>query len=151
MSRRGTCAALVAVALAAAFAGRQGGGAMSQDAAAQLASTQLVGISLSSSAGPHTRADGEDLTHRLTSAGFGVRTDYAGDDPGTQVAQVRAMLDDGADALVVRAVDDAVLGEVLAMARLADVPVVTRDADGPAEQTVASVRSLLGAPAGGHA
>jgi ABC-type sugar transport system substrate-binding protein len=102
---------------------------MSQEAAAQLASTQLVGISLSSSAGPHARADGEDLTHRLTSAGFGVRTDYAGADPGTQVAQVRAMLDDGADALVVGAVDDAVLTEVLAMAHAVDVPVVALAAE----------------------
>src|SRR4051794_17916356 len=171
MSRREAWAAtMVAVAVAAAFAGRQGGGAMSQDAAAQLAATQLVGISLSSSAGPHARADGEDLTHRLTSAGFGVRTDYAGADPGTQVAQVRAMLDDGANALVVGAVDDEVLTEVLAMAQAADVPVVALGAPGatgepgapaaPEAQgrialvahdtparlplTVASVRTLLG-------
>jgi len=161
---------LVAVAVAAGFAGRQGGGAMSQEASAQLASTQLVGISLSSSAGPHDRADGEDLTYRLTSAGYGVRTDYAGGDPGTQVAQVRAMLDDGADALVVGAVSDAVLTEVLAMAQAVDVPVVSfggpvtgpaevaaqpvaaparlavvaGDAPGRLPRTVATVRSLLG-------
>jgi putative multiple sugar transport system substrate-binding protein len=124
---------------------------MSPEAAAQLAHTQLVGISLPSSTGPHDRADGEDLTHRLTSAGFGVRTDYAGDDPGTQVAQVRAMLDDGADALVVGAVDGAVLAEVLAMAELADVPVVEHDVDGRSQQTVASVRTLLGAQTGARA
>ncbi len=151
MSRRGACAALGAVAVAAAFAGQHGGGAMSPEAAARLADTQLVGISLPSSAGPHDRADGEDLTHRLTSAGFGVRTDYAGDDPGTQVAQVRAMLDDGADALVVGAVDDAVLTEVLAMAETAHVPVVAHEPDSQAQRTVASVRTLLGARTGGRA
>jgi ABC-type sugar transport system substrate-binding protein len=73
------------------------------------------------------------------------------------------MLDDGANALVVGAVDDAVLTEVLAMAQAVDVPVVALGAptgapagapalvahDGPGRvpQAVASVRTLLG----GHA
>ena len=52
---------------------------------------------------------------------------YAQDDVPTQIAQIQAMIDEGAGALVVGAIDGTALKAVLAKAAAAKIPVVSYD------------------------
>lgn len=139
MSRRKAWAASVmALAVAAAFAHQTGGGEVSGDALARWQSTRLVGVTL-----PATgwAVEGDVLVQRLAQLGYGVRVHYA-PDSATQVAQVRLLVDGGADAVVAVAVAEGTLDEVLQQARLRGVVVVPYEAD-----VATSVEAQLGGAA----
>lgn len=115
--RRTPALALVGVlALAAGCAGPQ-----AQD------ETPLVGIAMPTTVQTRWVADGDNLSAQFKSLGFDVDMRYADDDPQVQVDQIQAMLDAGADALVVGAIDSKPLGPVLAKAHDAGVKVVSYD------------------------
>ncbi|MFP3715220.1 substrate-binding domain-containing protein [Puerhibacterium sp. TATVAM-FAB25] len=113
--------------LAAGCAGPQAGGPPGtgpQDASDE---TPLVGVAMPSVELERWVGDGENVSAQLTSLGFDVDMRYAEDDPATQVEQLRAMVDAGADALVVASVDGSALSDVLADAGAADIPVIAYD------------------------
>src|SRR5690625_572828 len=69
--------------------------------------------------------DGTNVAAQLEALGHQVTLEYADDDSATQAAQVRHMIEDGADALIIGAVDGSALIDVLAAA--ADIPVISYD------------------------
>lgn len=71
--------------------------------------------------------DATNVAAQLDALGHDVLLEYADDDPQAQVAQIRQMIDDGADALVVGAVDASALSGVLAEAGAVGIPVVAYD------------------------
>ncbi|GCE78513.1 substrate-binding domain-containing protein [Cellulomonas biazotea] len=115
----------MALAVAAAFAHQTGGGEVSGDALARWQATRLVGVALPAAG---WAKEGDVLVQRLAQLGYGVRVHYASDAP-TQVAQVRSLLDGGADALVAVPVDAGSLDAVLEQARGRGVVVVPYEPD----------------------
>jgi len=91
------------------------------------AGAQLVGVAMPTTTSERWIGDGDNLQAQLTSLGFDVDLEYAEDDPQAQAAQIDAMLDAGAAALVVGAVDGTALTDVLDRAGAAGVPVVSYD------------------------
>lgn len=89
--------------------------------------TPLVGIAMPTTVQTRWVADGDNLSQQFGSLGFDVEIEYADDDAAAQAEQIGRMLADGADALVVGAVDGTALKAVLAQAGDAGVPVVSYD------------------------
>lgn len=88
---------------------------------------QLVGVAMPTTTSPRWIADGENVTAQLEALGHDVDLQFAEDDVPTQVAQIEAMLDAGAEALVVGSIDGTALKDVLARAAAQDVPVIAYD------------------------
>ncbi|WP_240675643.1 sugar-binding protein [Cellulomonas endophytica] len=87
----------------------------------------LVGIAMPTTTSDRWIADGDNLEAQLSSLGYRVDLRYAEDVAEDQADQIAAMLDAGADALVVGAVDGTVLADVLERAHDAGVDVVAYD------------------------
>lgn len=87
----------------------------------------LVGVALPTTQQERWKGDGRLVQMQLEALGYDVDLQYAEDDATTQSAQIEAMIDAGADALLVAAVDGTRLTDVLARAGAADVPVVAYD------------------------
>ena len=108
----------------AATAGLAGCAGASGDATGD---APLVGVAMPTTTSARWIADGENLQRQLDALGYTVALEYAEDDVPTQVAQLEQMITDGADALVVGAIDGTALKGVLAKAAAADIPIVSYD------------------------
>ncbi|GAA3795605.1 multiple monosaccharide ABC transporter substrate-binding protein [Cellulomonas soli] len=108
----------------AATAGLAGCAGASGDATGD---APLVGVAMPTTTSARWIADGENLQRQLDALGYTVDLEYAEDDVPTQVAQLEQMITDGADALVVGAIDGTALKGVLAKAAAADIPIVSYD------------------------
>lgn len=86
-----------------------------------------VGVAMPTTTSARWIADGENLQRQLDALGYAVDLQYAEDDVPTQVAQLQQMIDDGADALVVGAIDGTALKDVLAQAAEQEIPIVSYD------------------------
>jgi len=93
---------------------------------AQDAATR-VGVAMPTTGSPRWIADGENVKAQLEDLGHLVDLQYAEDDVPTQVAQLEQMIADGADILVVAAIDGTALKGVLAEAASSDIPVISYD------------------------
>ncbi|WP_159808999.1 multiple monosaccharide ABC transporter substrate-binding protein [Cellulomonas citrea] len=91
------------------------------------AAAQLVGVAMPTTTSTRWVADGKNVSAQLTALGHRVDLRYAQDDVPTQVAQVQAMIDEGADALIIGAVDGTALKDVLAQAGKRHIPVISYD------------------------
>lgn len=89
--------------------------------------TLLVGVAMPTTTSPRWIGDGERVSAQLDALGHAVDLQYAEDDPATQSDQIDAMIDAGADALIVAAVDGTKLKDVLARADSEDIPVISYD------------------------
>ncbi|MGN8244991.1 multiple monosaccharide ABC transporter substrate-binding protein [Cellulomonas soli] len=107
-----------------ATAGLAGCSGASGDAAGD---APLVGVAMPTTTSARWIADGENLQRQLDALGYTVELEYAEDDVPTQVAQLQAMVDGGADALIVGAIDGTALKDVLAQAAEKDIPIVSYD------------------------
>ncbi|MDM7830569.1 substrate-binding domain-containing protein [Cellulomonas edaphi] len=87
----------------------------------------LVGLAMPTTEQSRWVADGDNLEAQFTSLGYQVDKKYAENDVAGQVAQVQAMIDEGADALVIGSVDGKALAGVLAQAHAAGIPVISYD------------------------
>jgi len=117
--RTGAAFALT-IGLAAGLAGCSGGDGASDDA-------PLVGLAMPTTEQARWVADGDNLEAQFTSLGYRVDKQYAENVVADQVAQVQAMVDEGADALVVGSIDGKALAGVLAQAHAAGIPVISYD------------------------
>lgn len=88
---------------------------------------QLVGVAMPTTGSDRWIDDGANLEAQLRSLGHEVDIQFAEDDVPTQIAQIQAMIDAGADALVVGSIDGVALKDVLADAASKDIPVVAYD------------------------
>ena len=83
----------------------------------------LVGIALPATSSPWT-ADGDNLVNALSALGYTTDLQFAKDDIATQVSQVEHMITDGAQVLVIAAVDGTTLTDTLQKASDAGIRVV---------------------------
>jgi putative multiple sugar transport system substrate-binding protein len=125
--RLGLAAAGAALALtlaACAGEGAGGGGGAGSDAPAE---ELLVGVSMPTQTSERWIADGDNVRQQLQEAGYQVELQYANDDIPTQSQQVDQMITQGADALVIAAIDGTALSSQLQAAADAGIPVIAYD------------------------
>ena len=72
-------------------------------------------------------ADGDAVQEQLEEEGYKVDLQFADDDIPTQSQQVDQMITQGADALIIAAIDGTALGSQLQAAADADIPVIAYD------------------------
>ena len=117
--------ALLALGLAACGGeGAGGGGGGGGDEAAE---DLLVGVSMPTQTSERWIADGNSVKEQLEEAGYQVDLQFANDDIPTQSQQVDQMITQGADALIIAAIDGTALSTQLQSAADQDIPVISYD------------------------
>jgi putative multiple sugar transport system substrate-binding protein len=88
-----------------------------------------IGVAMPTETSERWISDGETLAAGLEDAGYDVDLRYAGDDTAgfKQADQVQAMIDGGAELLIIAAVDGAGLVDQLQAAAAQDIPVIAYD------------------------
>ncbi|WP_269847754.1 multiple monosaccharide ABC transporter substrate-binding protein [Glycomyces salinus] len=86
-----------------------------------------VGIAMPTQTSERWIDDGDNLVEEFESSGFETDLQFAGDDVGTQVDQIENMITQGADVLVIAAIDNQSLGGVLEQAKAEDITVIAYD------------------------
>jgi len=87
----------------------------------------LIGISMPTQHSPRWIDDGNNLVYKLESLGFQTILRYADDVVADQVAHINEMIDEGADILVIAAIDGFALGGVLARADREGITIIAYD------------------------
>ncbi len=101
------------------------GGASS--GAAPAGEEQTIGVAMPTQTSERWIADGEAVQTQLEEAGYTVDLQFAGDDIPTQSQQIDQMITQGADALIIAAIDGTALTSQLQAAADADIPVISYD------------------------
>jgi putative multiple sugar transport system substrate-binding protein len=86
-----------------------------------------IGVSMPTETSERWINDGAAVKEQLEEAGYTVELQYAGDDIPTQSQQVDQMITQGADALIVAAIDGTALSSQLQAAADAGIPVISYD------------------------
>ena len=86
-----------------------------------------VGVSMPTKDLQRRNQDGANMEAELKAAGYEVDLQYANNEPQTQVSQIENMISNGANVLVIAAIEASSLGEALDMAKAANIPVVAYD------------------------
>jgi putative multiple sugar transport system substrate-binding protein len=131
MSRRLATTALSAaavLALAACGGEGAGGGSGSGGGGGDAAPEDLtIGVSMPTQTSERWIADGENVQEQLEELGYEVDLQYANDDIPTQSQQVDQMITQGADVLIIAAIDGTALSGQLQAAADAGIPVISYD------------------------
>jgi putative multiple sugar transport system substrate-binding protein len=119
----------MALVLAACAGGGAGGGgdAGGSGAAQQQPADLLVGVSMPTQTSERWIADGESVKEQLEAAGYQVNLQFANDDIPTQSQQIDQMITQGADALIIAAIDGTALSSQLQTAKSQSIPVISYD------------------------
>ena len=88
---------------------------------------QKVGVSMPTKDLQRWNQDGDNMQKELEAAGFEVDLQYASNDVQTQLSQIENMISQGADVLVITAIEGNSLGSVLDMAKEYEIPVIAYD------------------------
>ncbi|CAM5489115.1 Multiple sugar-binding periplasmic protein SbpA [Streptomyces glaucescens] len=72
-------------------------------------------------------ADGNNVVQHLEDKGYKTKLVYGEDDPDQQVSQIENMITQGVDALIIAAIDNKSMNNVLQQAKDADIPVISYD------------------------
>ncbi|GAB4084518.1 sugar ABC transporter substrate-binding protein [Myceligenerans cantabricum] len=115
----------LAVTLAACGGEGAGSGGGDEDAAPEEGG--LVGVAMPTETSERWIADGASVEEGLQDAGYDVDLQFAGDDIPTQQEQIDAMINDGARALIIAAIDGTTLTGQLEAAAAQDIPVISYD------------------------
>nr|WP_211661744.1 multiple monosaccharide ABC transporter substrate-binding protein [Modestobacter muralis] len=109
--------------------GGEGAGAASGEAPAATAAPEelTIGVSMPTQTSERWIADGNAVKSQLEEAGYKVELQYANDDIPTQGQQIDQMLTQGADLLIVAAIDGTALSSQLQAAADANVKVISYD------------------------
>ncbi|MZD08610.1 substrate-binding domain-containing protein [Streptomyces sp. SID5785] len=124
-------AALVATAAGAALAltltacGQNSEGGSEEKAGSAKGGT--VGIAMPTKSSERWIADGKNVEKNLQSKGYKTKLVFGEDDPDQQVAQIENLITQGVKALIVAAIDNKSLGNVLQQAADAKIPVIAYD------------------------
>ncbi|MFE1023431.1 multiple monosaccharide ABC transporter substrate-binding protein [Streptomyces sp. NPDC058818] len=86
-----------------------------------------IGIAMPTKSSERWITDGANVEKELKAKGYETKLVYGEDDPDQQVAQLENMITQGVDALIVAAIDNKSLGNVLQQAKDADIPVISYD------------------------
>ncbi len=92
-----------------------------------LAEGQKVGVSMPTKDLQRWNQDGENMQKMLEEAGYTVDLQYASNDVQTQLSQIENMIANGAEVLVIAAIEGSSLGEALTMAAENEIPVFAYD------------------------
>ncbi|MFC4019183.1 multiple monosaccharide ABC transporter substrate-binding protein [Micromonospora sp. GCM10011542] len=127
MSRR-FLVALGGAVLALSLAACSGEGAGSGDGGGGDKPADLtIGVSMPTQTSERWIADGNSVKEKLEAKGYKVDLQYAGDDIPTQSQQVDQMITQGADVLIIAAIDGTALSGQLQAAADAKIPVIAYD------------------------
>ncbi|MET7296280.1 multiple monosaccharide ABC transporter substrate-binding protein [Streptomyces griseoloalbus] len=124
-------AALAAIAGAASLAltltacGQSGEGGSEENKGGSDGAT--IGIAMPTKSSERWIADGNYVKKDLESKGFETKLVYGEDDPDQQVSQIENLITQGVDALIVAAIDNKSMNNVLQQAKDADIPVISYD------------------------
>nr|WP_239522262.1 multiple monosaccharide ABC transporter substrate-binding protein [Geodermatophilus sabuli] len=99
--------------------GGAGGGAEAEEL--------TIGVSMPTQTSERWIADGENVQEQLEAEGYTVDLQYAGDDIPTQSQQIDQMITEGADILIIAAIDGTALAGQLENAAANDIPVIAYD------------------------
>ncbi|MEU9186316.1 multiple monosaccharide ABC transporter substrate-binding protein [Streptomyces sp. NPDC048484] len=86
-----------------------------------------VGIAMPTKSSERWIADGANVEKNLKAAGYKTKLAYGEDDTDTQVSQIENMITQGVSALIIAAIDNKSLDNVLQQAKDADIPVISYD------------------------
>ncbi|QDY08271.1 sugar ABC transporter substrate-binding protein [Micromonospora sp. HM134] len=126
--RRKFLVALGGAALAFSLAACSGGGAGSGgDTGDKKPADLTIGVSMPTQTSERWIADGKAVKEKLEAKGYKVDLQYAGDDIPTQSQQVDQMITQGADVLIIAAIDGTALSGQLDAAAAAKIPVIAYD------------------------
>jgi putative multiple sugar transport system substrate-binding protein len=119
----------LAGALAMGLVACGGSGAGSSSSAGESAAPEdlTIGVSMPTQTSERWIADGTSVKEQLEGKGYKVDLQYAGDDIPTQGQQVDQMITEGADLLIVAAIDGTALSSQLQAAADAKIPVISYD------------------------
>ncbi|MEU0128977.1 multiple monosaccharide ABC transporter substrate-binding protein [Streptomyces sp. NPDC006289] len=124
-------AALAAVASAASLAltltacGQSGEGGSEEKKGGSEDAT--IGIAMPTKSSERWISDGANVVKELKTKGYKTKLAYGEDDPDQQVSQIENMITQGVDALIIAAIDNKSLDNVLQQAKDADIPVISYD------------------------
>ncbi|MGW1085406.1 multiple monosaccharide ABC transporter substrate-binding protein [Streptomyces sp. NPDC002596] len=99
----------------------------SKDAGAESAKGGTVGIAMPTQSSERWIADGKNVVKDLQAAGYKTKLQFGEDNPDTQVSQIENMITQGVKALVIAAIDNKSLNNVLQQAADAHIPVISYD------------------------
>ncbi|MER6469461.1 multiple monosaccharide ABC transporter substrate-binding protein [Streptomyces collinus] len=86
-----------------------------------------IGIAMPTKSSERWIADGKNVVKNLESKGYKTKLVYGEDDPDTQVSQIENLITQGVKGLIVAAIDNKSLGNVLQEAADANIPVIAYD------------------------
>jgi len=115
-----------ALAIGLTACGGSGAGGNS-DTSSKDASDLTIGVSMPTQTSERWIADGNSVKSQLEDEGYKVELQYANDDIPTQGQQLDQMITEGADLLIVAAIDGTALSSQLQAAADADIPVISYD------------------------
>jgi putative multiple sugar transport system substrate-binding protein len=106
-----------------------GGGAGSDAGSAEDAAPEdlTIGVSMPTQTSERWIADGESVQQQLEEKGYQVDLQFANNDIPTQSQQVDQMITEGADVLIIAAIDGTALSSQLQAAADANIPVIAYD------------------------
>ncbi|MFF3332366.1 multiple monosaccharide ABC transporter substrate-binding protein [Streptomyces sp. NPDC002888] len=88
---------------------------------------RTIGIAMPTQASERWLTDGKSIVKDLQGKGYETKLVYGEDDPKTQVSQIEDLVKQGVDALIIAAIDNKSLNDVLKQAADADIPVISYD------------------------
>ncbi|GGX51982.1 multiple monosaccharide ABC transporter substrate-binding protein [Streptomyces minutiscleroticus] len=126
-NRRAALSAVAAASLALTLAacGQNSEGGSDEGAGDTKGAT--IGIAMPTKSSERWIADGANVEANLKKAGYKTKLVYGEDDPDQQVSQIENLITQGVKALIVAAIDNKSLNNVLQQAKDADIPVISYD------------------------
>ncbi|GAB2828710.1 sugar ABC transporter substrate-binding protein [Streptomyces chlorus] len=118
-------ATAVSLALTLSACGQSGEGGSEEDKGDSKGAT--IGIAMPTKSSERWIADGDNVVKNLESKGYKTKLVFGEDDPDQQVAQVENLITQDVKALIVAAIDNKSLNNVLQQAKDADIPVISYD------------------------
>jgi putative multiple sugar transport system substrate-binding protein len=125
--RLGFAALGASMALTLAACGGEGAGGSGGAGGGAEAEELTIGVSMPTQTSERWIADGENVQQQLEDEGYTVSLQYAGDDIPTQSQQIDQMITEGADILIIAAIDGTALAGQLENAAANDIPVISYD------------------------
>jgi putative multiple sugar transport system substrate-binding protein len=122
-----TALSAAAALVLAACGGSGAGGGTSNDNQDAAPEDLTIGVSMPTQTSERWIADGDNVKSQLEDQGYKVDLQYAGDDIPTQSQQVDQMITQGADVLIIAAIDGTALSSQLQAAADANIPVIAYD------------------------
>lgn len=87
----------------------------------------LIGVAMPTRTSERWLSDGANMKAKLEILGYAVELEYADDDIQMQVKQIRSMIENNVDCLVISSIDSTALIEVLEEAKEKGIPVIAYD------------------------